>query len=240
MIRRNLCPNGPSRTCSDCGPNFYVCSIPKDGTSCCGFLLSSCEDASQPGPQEPRSANETELANCAPNIAAGGWQTILKRYNGVVDFESASWDTYATMGVGQVGAEFFTSLETIHSLTSDGDMELLVEMEEAGETAYAWYGAFSIGNSSTKYQLEVGDYDVGSTAGDGLSNYSGQPFSTIDNDTSASCAARGAFWYGPCFDLNPLGVYGDTTGAGVSYVPFRPLGVSLDRIEFKMRKRRCA
>lgn len=49
-IRPNVCPFGPSRTCNDCGPGKYVCSIPGEGTSCCTQPISSCQETSQPGP----------------------------------------------------------------------------------------------------------------------------------------------------------------------------------------------
>lgn len=45
-IRPNVCPNGPSKTCTDCGPGLYVCSIPGEGTSCCTQPITSCEEAS--------------------------------------------------------------------------------------------------------------------------------------------------------------------------------------------------
>lgn len=68
------------------------------------------------------------LVRCQVNGNETPWTTILRRYDGMVDFKTPLWNDYALNGVGNVGNEFFLALDWIHLLTQDGDMELIVEM----------------------------------------------------------------------------------------------------------------
>lgn len=86
---------------------------------------------------------------------------------------------YATNGVGNYLGEFFMSLDRLHLLTQQ-PMELIVEMRDGADVAWAWYEHFAVGDNTTKYELSIGGYDPASTAGDGLSLHNGMAFSSWD------------------------------------------------------------
>lgn len=58
-----------------------------------------------------------------------------------------------------------TGLENLHKITSQGQYELRVDLQDKGETAYAVYDRFSVGDSKTRYRLRVDGYS--GTAGEG-------------------------------------------------------------------------
>lgn len=51
-----------------------------------------------------------------------------------------------------------TGLENLHKITSQGQYELRVDLRDRGETAYAVYDKFSVGDSKTRYRLRVDGY----------------------------------------------------------------------------------
>ena len=85
-----------------------------------------------------------------------------------------------------------------------------------GNSAYAMYISFSVGELASKYILSVSAYN--GTAGDSLTstanmcNHSGYQFSTMDEDNdrcTCNCAQtyKGAWWYNLCHDSNLNGLY---------------------------------
>ncbi len=112
------------------------------------------------------------------------------------------------------------------------------------DSAYARYDSFFVGDSSSNYELSVGQLDPASTAGDSLASHNGMGFSTVDrdNDGSASSCSNlysSAFWFNNCMDANPLGHYQDNTGKGVLWKTWKP-STSLDSITFKIKANQCA
>lgn len=62
---------------------------------------------------------------------------------------------------------FCTGNDNIHYVSSDGAHELRVELEDwNGQTAYAEYSTFSVGDESSKYVLTVSGYS--GTAGNDI------------------------------------------------------------------------
>lgn len=57
-----------------------------------------------------------------------------------------------------------TGLENLHKITSQGQYELRVDLQDRGETAYAVYDRFSVGDAKSRYRLRVDGYS--GTAGD--------------------------------------------------------------------------
>lgn len=57
-----------------------------------------------------------------------------------------------------------TGLENLHKITSQGQYELRVDLQDKGETAYAVYDRFSVGDAKTRYRLRVDGYS--GTAGE--------------------------------------------------------------------------
>ena len=144
----------------------------------------------------------------------GGWTVFQRRQDGSVDFYR-NWTDYED-GFGDLTGEFWLGLSKIHRLTKERSNTLRVDLEDfEGNTSYANYSTFEIGNSSTEYILTVGGYS--GTAGDSLRTHDGRRFSTRDNDNDYegdNCAIRvtGAWWYNQCYRSNLNGHYNNTPG----------------------------
>ena len=223
LVRPNPCLSGASKACSACSPGSYICALPQGGVGCCSAPLDSCEQATDSGPHHILLRERAVLVHCDVDTGGGGWTTALSRKDGSVDFESPGWDTFAHSGVGNPSGEFFLSLDDLHALTSEGEMELLVQMSNGSDSAFAYYGSFSVDDEANKYRLSVGLFDSASTAGDSLSYHDGMLFSTRDQDNDLSppsnCASvyKAAFWFVSCYSTSPLGKYGAKDSTGIIY-----------------------
>lgn len=79
-----------------------------------------------------------------------------KRLNGSVNFY-LDWNDYKR-GFGNVSGEFWLGLDKIHRLTKERS-RLRVDLEDFdGETAYAEYDLFAVGDKGSKYKLSIGNY----------------------------------------------------------------------------------
>ena len=140
------------------------------------------------------------------------------------------------MGVGSPSAtEFLTPLSLIADMTSDGEeYSLLIEMRETKEKAFALYQGFKIDLSSTTSALIVEKFDASSSAGDSL---------TLASSLTSGCSDVSAASYSAgssCHFVNLLGAYdSNTTGSGIHWGSWLGMGVSLDSIEMKFKKRQC-
>ena len=85
----------------------------------------------------------------------GGWTVILRRKCGEIDFYR-NWEDYEE-GFGYLDHEFWLGLSKIHRLTKAREAtELLVKLTDfEGNTVYARYSTFSIGDNSTEYTLTI-------------------------------------------------------------------------------------
>ncbi|XP_061176978.1 ficolin-1-like [Saccostrea echinata] len=139
----------------------------------------------------------------------GGWTVIQKREDGDVDFYR-TWKEYKE-GFGNASKNYWIGNDAIHALTKDQDQELRVNLQRFnGETAFAEYSTFYIGNEADKYRMTVSGYN--GTAGDGLDYHNGMKFSTKDQDNDIGrrhCAEsyHGAWWYRSCLVSNLNGEY---------------------------------
>ena len=94
---------------------------------------------------------------CDQTTAGGGWTVFQKRLDGSVDF-FLGWANYKR-GFGNLNGEFWLGLDKIHRLTSSGNYKLRVDLEDfEGNSAFAEYSLFAVGNEGTKYKLSVGGY----------------------------------------------------------------------------------
>ena len=94
---------------------------------------------------------------CDQTTAGGGWTVFQKRLDGSVDFYR-NWTDYK-QGFGNLSGEFWLGLDKIHRLTSQTKNTLRVELEDFdGNTAYAEYDTFAVGNEADKYRLSVAGY----------------------------------------------------------------------------------
>ena len=147
----------------------------------------------------------------------GGWTVFQRRQDGSVDF-NRYWTDYEN-GFGNLNGEFWLGLSKINRLTKEQSNTLRVDLGDFdGNTSYAQYTTFSVGDNTTEYTLTVGGYS--GTAGDSLTNSSpnygilnGMKFSTRDNDNdnynSLNCAQyfNGGWWFNACFHSHLNGLY---------------------------------
>ena len=180
---------------------------------------------------------------CDMDTDGGGWTVFQRREDGSVDFYRY-WTDYQ-QGFGNLSGEFWLGLDKIHRLTST-TTQLRVDMQDfEGNSRFAQYSSFSVGDSVSKYTLSVSGYS--GTAGDSLTaQQNGNKFSTRDQDNDlaigSSCAFhfQGGWWYGACHHSNLNGLYHGGTytsyADGVNWYSWRGHSYSLKFTEMKLRK----
>ncbi|XP_039991800.1 microfibril-associated glycoprotein 4-like [Xiphias gladius] len=169
----------------------------------------------------PIGATSAVQVYCDMNSEGGRWTVFQRRMDGSLNFYRP-WDQYRT-GFGNAAGEYWLGLENVFHLTLRKKYELLVDMEDfSGNKAFARYSLFSIDPESYGYKLHVSGFTDGG-AGDSLTYFNGQMFTTFDKDQDSSndnCARKylGAFWYNNCHTANPNGVYRWGAYSVVNYV----------------------
>ncbi|XP_038061703.1 microfibril-associated glycoprotein 4-like [Patiria miniata] len=189
---------------------------------------------------------------CDMETDDGGWIVFQRRQDGSVDFYR-NWAEYQS-GFGDLSGEFWLGNDNLVTLTSDdsrGTWELRVDLEDwENNTAWAKYSDFQI--SPGEYNLNIGQYDASSTAGDSLGYdinplwyHRGRPFSTKDHDNDASdmynCTQKytGAWWFNDCYFSHLNGQYCPDENAGIYQgVQWRSWqsGYALKACHIKMRE----
>uniref|UniRef100_G3TGX3 Angiopoietin like 6 n=1 Tax=Loxodonta africana TaxID=9785 RepID=G3TGX3_LOXAF len=197
----------------------------------------------QNGVYELRLGRYVVSAWCEQQLEGGGWTVIQRRQDGSVNFFT-TWQHYK-VGFGRPDGEYWLGLEPVHQLTSRGDHELLVLLEDwGGRGARAHYDGFSLEPESDHYRLRLGQYH--GDAGDSLSWHNDKPFSTVDRDRdsySGNCALyqRGGWWYHACAHSNLNGVwhrgghYRSRYQDGVYWAEFRGGAYSLKKAAMLIR-----
>nr|XP_020512416.1 fibrinogen-like protein 1 [Labrus bergylta] len=165
----------------------------------------------------------------------GGWTVFQRRRDGKESFDRA-WVEYKN-GFGDLfspNGEFWLGNEALHYLTSQGDYDLLINMEDfEGNQRFAEYKNFKVGEEKDQYQLHLGEYT--GTAGNALADTNGPPtaeqkwtgpgmgsngvkFSTYDhlNDAAGDVEnedvrcirhSRSGWWFSRCDSGNLNGHY---------------------------------
>ncbi|XP_038061697.1 ficolin-3-like [Patiria miniata] len=156
---------------------------------------------------------------CDMETDGGGWIVFQRRQDGSVDF-NRNWAEYQS-GFGDLPGEFWLGNDKLVTLTSDdlqGTWELRADLEDwEGNTRWAKYSDFKI--SPGEYNLNIGQYDASSTAGDSLGYHRGRSFTTKDRDNDATnfnCAQRnsGGWWFYACYRCHLNGLYYPDENAG--------------------------
>ncbi|XP_038061706.1 microfibril-associated glycoprotein 4-like [Patiria miniata] len=174
----------------------------------------------------PEGLGNCLRVNCDMETDGGGWIVFQRRQDGSVDFYR-NWTEYQS-GFGNLSGEFWLGNDNLVTLTSDDSQEtweLRVDLEDwENNTTWAKYSDFQI--SPGEYNLNIGQYDVSSTAGDSLGDQSiyygyhrGRAFTTKDRDNDATdedCAQKytGAWWFDGCFFSHLNGQYYPDANAG--------------------------
>ncbi|CAC5416570.1 Ficolin-1,Ficolin-2 [Mytilus coruscus] len=92
--------------------------------------------------------------------------------------------------------------EYLHSLTSQENYEMRIDLIDFdGNTAFAEYKEFAIGDESSKFKLIVNEYH--GTAGNRMEHHKSHGFSTKDSDNDnyiGHCATDypGVWWFNKC------------------------------------------
>ncbi|XP_068175880.1 angiopoietin-related protein 4-like [Antennarius striatus] len=143
----------------------------------------------------------------------GGWTVIQKRHDGSQNF-NLQWESYKR-GFGSLNGDFWLGLENIHSLSSQGQYILQVElMDWAGQQPPAARYRFQLDGEEKKFTLHLLDESsTGNKETIMSTGASGLPFSTADadNDLTAdvNCAdlLSGGWWFSSCGESNLNGRY---------------------------------
>ncbi|XP_062603511.1 fibrinogen-like protein A [Saccostrea cucullata] len=164
--------------------------------------------------------SEVKSVYCDMSTDGGGWTAIQRRQDGSTDFYR-TWSEYK-QGFGDPSANYWIGNDEIYELTNNKDQELRVELQRFnGDTAYAQYSTFYVGDEDTKYKLTVSGFS--GTAGDSLTYNSGSRFTTKDqkNDgySGVNCGTlfHGAWWYRSCTLSNLNGEFGQSGVSGGKY-----------------------
>ena len=155
---------------------------------------------------------------CDTETDGGGWTVFQRRKDGSVDF-NREWNEYER-GFGDVEGDYWLGLSSLHQLLQlNGANELRIDLKDySGNSAYAKYSSFNVGDSRSKYTLSVSGFS--GTAGDAIAasghsnhNVNGMKFSTKDQDNdkwrSGHCAAywKGGWWFNYCHRTFLNGLY---------------------------------
>ncbi|XP_004705234.1 angiopoietin-related protein 7 [Echinops telfairi] len=179
---------------------------------------------------------------CDMETSGGGWTIIQRRRSGLVSFFQ-DWKQYK-LGFGSIRGDFWLGNEHIHRL-SQRPTRLRVEMEDwEGNTRYAEYSHFVLGDELNSYRLFLGNFS-GNVENSALSYHNNTVFSTKDKDNDNCldhCAQlrKGGYWYNCCTDSNLNGVYyrlGEHNKHldGISWYGWHGANYSLKRVEMKIR-----
>ncbi|XP_062587842.1 fibrinogen C domain-containing protein 1-like [Saccostrea cucullata] len=175
---------------------------------------------------------------CDQERDGGGWTVIQRRQDGSENFYR-TWNDYE-QGFGNLSYEFWLGNDRIHIMTGTGKYKLLINMEDfSGNTRYASYKTFKVGDKKSGYVLNVSGYR--GTAGDSLTYHNNMKFATKDRDHN-SCAKnfKGSWWYNDCHQSNLNGLYlkgkQKSDADGVNWKHWKGYFYSLKFTEMKIRK----
>ena len=184
----------------------------------------------------------------------GGWTVLMKRQDGSVDFY-LNWTDYKR-GFGNLEGEHWLGLDNMYLLThqSSDPPQLRVDLADwEGNTSFAKYDQFSVGDEDSDYTLSVSGYQSASTAGDSLTihngyYHNGRRFSTPDRDNDVwpnglHCAVyfHGPWWHGNCYWNLLTGKYFTSGGPryslprGIIWYTWKGWAYSLRVAEMKIR-----
>ena len=164
--------------------------------------IKDCNSTSPSGKYWLKTTTIPVEVYCDMETDGGGWTVLMRRQDGSVDFYR-NWTDYKN-GFGNLEGELWIGLDNMHLLTnlSGVTAQLRVDLADwEGNTAFAKYDQFSVGDEDSDYTLSVSGYQSASTAGDSLTYHNGQRFSTPDRVYTVLCRTMDlGGWY--CYSNN--------------------------------------
>ena len=84
-------------------------------------------------------------------------KVFQRRKDGSVDFYR-DWESFR-LGFGDVDGEFWLGNDNLHRITTQGEYKLRVDLTAFdGNSKYAVYDMFRVGDASEEYKLTLGSY----------------------------------------------------------------------------------
>ncbi|XP_059175492.1 ryncolin-4-like [Physella acuta] len=183
--------------------------------------------------------NDILFGLCDTQTDGGGWVIIQRRVSGGVNF-TKTWSEYKE-GFGSQDGDFWIGNDWISRLTRMGYTQLRFDMTYNGNSHYAVYSNFKVGNETEKYKMTVGNHHGNATDRFLINN--NRFFTTIDADNDGNrygnCAVdrRGGWWYYSCGAVNLNGEWGShVTDKGIIWESITGISNSLTFAEMKIRK----
>ncbi|XP_078314406.1 ryncolin-1-like isoform X2 [Crassostrea virginica] len=190
--------------------SYEVDTNKKKSVDCSEILRNNPSRSNKDGVYEIYPAKSMKTyAFCDMTTDGGGWTVIQNRMDKSTDFYR-TWKEYKA-GFGSPSQNYWIGNDVIHLLTKNKPQRLRVELQRfSGETGYAEYSTFAVGNEASKYRLNVSGFK--GNIGDSLVYHNGMKFSTRDQDNDKSgrnCSQdyHGAWWYSHCHESNLNGKY---------------------------------
>ena len=185
---------------------------------------------------------------CDMETDGGGWTVFQRRKDGSVDF-NRGWNDYER-GFGIIDGDYWLGLTFLHRLLQlNGANELRIDLKDySGNSAYAKYSSYNVGDSNSKYTLNVSGYsgtagDAIAASGDSHHDVNGMKFSTKDQDNdnwSGHCAALvgGGWWFNSCLRTFLNGLYGSGSDWNhiIWYTWKRQSSLSFSEMKFRKKE----
>lgn len=93
---------------------------------------------------------------CDQEKDGGGWEILLRRQDGSINFHEKPWDDYVK-GFGNLESEFWLGLQYFHRLNQKREMMLRFNSTD-GQSKYVKYRITQLGST---YTLSIHRYDEG-------------------------------------------------------------------------------
>nr|XP_029497967.1 angiopoietin-related protein 3-like [Oncorhynchus nerka] len=183
--------------------SFDMTDLPSD---CCE-LFTRGERASGMYTIKPNQS-EPFMAYCDMD-QDGGATIIQRRKDGSVNFDQ-NWEMFEN-GFGDFQGEFWLGLKKVHSLASQGDSFLNIQLEDWKQGKRFIEYNFSLDGPEAHYTIHLSQ--ASGNLPDAMSNHTGMKFSTKDRDNDnledSHCAYTytGGWWFNACGDTNLNGRY---------------------------------
>uniref|UniRef100_A0A8C2XEL4 Angiopoietin like 3 n=1 Tax=Cyclopterus lumpus TaxID=8103 RepID=A0A8C2XEL4_CYCLU len=138
-----------------------------------------------------------------------GATVIQRRRDGSVNFDQ-NWEKYEN-GFGDFHGEFWLGLRSIHSLATQGNSVLHIQLEDWKQNRRFTEYRFNLNGPESNYTIHL-THLFGDLL-DPMSNHTGMMFSTKDRDNDnhqeSNCAHyyTGGWWFNACGDTNLNGRY---------------------------------